>query len=87
MFTLLEYAGALGLLAAFGLSQAGRWPTASYRYQALNTVAAGALMAAALAGGQFGFAVLNGAWAAVSAHALWMHRRAGESPGARAGRG
>lgn len=86
MLAALEYAGAVGVLVAFGLSQAGRWSTGSYRYQAVNTVAGLALMIAATAGGQFGFAALNAAWAVIGAHALLTHRRDREPRGARGGR-
>jgi len=63
------------VLAAFGLSQAGRWSTESYRYQAVNTSAGLVLMSAGIASRQFGFVVLNGVWALIGAHALLTHHR------------
>lgn len=81
---MLEYVGAVGVLAAFALAQTGRWPTGAYRYQALNTVSGGALAVAGIVSRQWGFVALNGAWAVIGAHGLATHRRQRRAQGERA---
>ncbi|MDQ6807167.1 MAG: hypothetical protein M3065_19925 [Actinomycetota bacterium] len=76
MFAIIEWAGAVGVLAAFALSQAGTWPTAGYRYQAVNLVSGVGLTVAGVASGQWGFVTLNGAWALIAAYGLLAHRDA-----------
>jgi hypothetical protein len=61
----LGWVGALGVLAAYGLLTAGRWESASVRYQGANTVFAGALLVWAISISAWQSALLNGVWAAV----------------------
>ena len=70
MFAIVEWAGAVGVLGAFALSQAGRWPTAGYRYQAVNLISGVGLAVAGVDSGQWGFVTLNCAWAAIAASGL-----------------
>ena len=81
MLAILEYAGAVGVLAAFALAQAGRWSTDGRRYEVVNTVAGVALATAGVASRQWGFVVLNGAWAAIGAHGLLTRRGRRRPPG------
>lgn len=61
----LGWVGALGVLAAYGLLTAGRWESASLRYQGANTVFAAALLVWAISISAWQSALLNGVWAAV----------------------
>ena len=80
-FAILEYVGAAGILVAFWLSQTGIWRPADYRFLALNALSGAALTAAAVAGGQWGFAVLNCAWTVIAAYGLARLRRGRPRPG------
>lgn len=64
----VEIAGAVMVLAAYALSQAGRLDLTSPRYLLLNVIGSAALTASALAGRDWGFVILNGTWGLV---ALW----------------
>ncbi len=66
----LQWSGAIVVLIAFGLSQAGRWLASSYRYLVLNLIGGIALSAAAALTHQWGFALLEGVWALVAAWGL-----------------
>lgn len=70
VFAILEWAGAAGVLLAYALSQAGRWPTAGYRYQAVNFISGVGLAAAGVASSQWGFVALNVGWAVIAASGL-----------------
>ena len=74
-FAVLEYVGAVGILVAFWLSQTGTWRPADSRFLALNALSGAGLTAAAVAGGQWGFVVLNGAWTVIGAYGLARLRR------------
>jgi len=67
---LLQIAGALVVLVAFAASQAGRLDARSVPYLVANVVGAGLLAALALVGRDWGFVLLEGVWAAVSAASL-----------------
>ena len=63
----VQIPGALLILAAFALSQFGLIPQHSLRYQLLNLVGSTLLGLDAYFGEQWGFLMLEGAWAAISA--------------------
>ena len=58
MSELLQWAAAIVVLVAFGLSQWGVWSVASYRYLWFNFVGGAGLSAAAALSSQWGFVVL-----------------------------
>jgi hypothetical protein len=62
---LLGWAGALGILAAYGLLTVGRWRGDSLRYQGVNTVAAVALVIWAVSISAWQSVLLNVVWASV----------------------
>ncbi len=64
---LFQVAGALAILVPFGWSQLGSLDPASLRYLVLNFSGSALLAALAGASDQWGFLVLEGCWAAVSA--------------------
>jgi hypothetical protein len=70
MEQVVQIAGAVLVLAAFWLAQVGRLDQRSYAYLALNLVGSGALAFLALITAQWGFLLLEGAWAVVSAWGL-----------------
>ena len=75
MGQLLQIAGAVAVLAAFALAQAGRLDGTSRPYLLLNLAGSAVLAAEAYLGAQWGFLLLEAAWAAVSARGL-LRRRA-----------
>lgn len=86
MEPIVQILGALLILAAFVLAQAGRVATDSLRYLAPNLVGSGVLAFDAYAGNEWGFLLLEGAWAVVSAASalkaalVWRARRLESSP-------
>ncbi|MDI3390068.1 hypothetical protein QIS99_28325 [Streptomyces sp. B-S-A8] len=62
----LQLVGALLILASFVLAQAGRLAFGSARYLWLNFIGSSLLAIDAVAGEQWGFALLEGAWALYS---------------------
>jgi len=58
--------GALLILLPFAGSQVGRLATASLAYQGLNLIGSSILTAVAAIERQYGFLLLEGAWAVVS---------------------
>jgi hypothetical protein len=77
MESLLQVAGALLVLAAFILAQAGRLRQDAPAYLVLNVVGSLLLAALALHGSDWGFLLLEGAWALVSAWSLTRVLRGG----------
>ena len=75
MGQLLQLAGALAVLAAFALVQTGRIETSSRTSLVLNLAGSAVLAVEAYLGAQWGFLLLEAAWAAVSAHGLLRRRR------------
>ena len=71
---LLQMAGALMVLAGFALAQARRIDATSRGYLLLNLVGSAVLAVEAYLGSQWGFLLLEGAWALVSAWGI-AHRR------------
>ena len=74
MGQLLQIAGAVAVLVAFALAQAGRLDPASRPYLLLNLAGSAVLAAEAYLGAQWGFLLLEAAWAAVSARGLLQRR-------------
>ena len=73
METLIELVGALLILSAFVLAQAGRLSPASLVYLFLNLGGSGILAVVAAFDGDTGFLLLEGVWAAVSAYSIVRH--------------
>lgn len=67
MSQLVQVAGSLLILAAFVLSQLGRVRATSYSYLVLNEVGSAVLAVCALRDQQWGFLLLEGVWALVTA--------------------
>jgi len=70
MAALLQVLGAIGILVPFAANQFGRMATDSYTYLWLNAIGSGLLAVLAAAGEQWGFLLLEGVWAIVSAWGL-----------------
>jgi hypothetical protein len=75
MHEIVQVAGALAVLAAFVLAQAGVLDARSGRYLWLNLAGAGTLAVDAWLQGQPGFLLLEVVWAAVSAAGLVRRSR------------
>jgi hypothetical protein len=67
---MIQIAGALLILAAFIAAQAGRVDPHSRRYLVLNLAGSSVLAYDALHGQEWGFLILEAAWAIVSAWSL-----------------
>jgi hypothetical protein len=67
----LQVAGALLILGAFVLAQLGRLRTSAVAYLWPNLVGSAILAVLAALGSNWGFLLLEGAWAIVSAWSLW----------------
>jgi hypothetical protein len=70
MHALVQIAGALAVLAAFALAQLGLLDQRARSYLVLNLAGAAVLAVDAWLGAQWGFLLLEGAWALVSAWGL-----------------
>jgi len=68
--SLVQIAGSLLILVPFVLVQLGRLRTDTGVYAVLNLVGSAVLAVDALHGQQWGFLLLEGTWAVVSAYAL-----------------
>ena len=79
MDQLVQLGGAVLVLAAFALQQGGRLDGRSRTYLALNLVGSGLLAFEAAVGRQWGFLLLEGVWAAVSAWSLVAVMRTGRT--------
>ncbi|MDI1459397.1 hypothetical protein QEZ54_00300 [Catellatospora sp. KI3] len=71
----LQIAGALTVLGGYVAAQLGRTTTRSIGYLIANTVGAGLLAWLAWLGRDWGFLLLEGTWAAVSAVSLGLALR------------
>jgi hypothetical protein len=75
MEQLISVAGALLILAAYVLNQLGRLDRTDAVYNWMNLVGSVILTVVAWRGAQWGFVLLEGVWAAVSAVPLVRRRR------------
>ncbi len=77
MHSTIQIAASLLILVPFILTQAGRLTPSSRTYLVLNLVGSTVLAIDALRGAQWGFLLLEGAWAIVSAVSLvrWRAQR------------
>jgi hypothetical protein len=66
VYEAVQIAGSLLILLAFGAGLAGRLDQTGYRYLVLNAVGSAALAATAVISLEWGFILLEGAWATVS---------------------
>lgn len=66
----VQLTGSLAILVPFVLVQLGRLRTGSLPYALANALGSGVLAFDALHGGQWGFLLLEGVWALVSAGSL-----------------
>ncbi len=74
---IISLVGAFLILLPFAASQMGRLAVRSRRYQALNLAGSSALALVAVVERQYGFIVLEGVWAIMSAVGLWRVVRRG----------
>jgi hypothetical protein len=74
MLQVIQVAGALAILAAFVLAQAGVLGQSSRPYLVLNVAGAGVLAVLAYLERQWGFLLLEGVWTLVAAYGLLVHR-------------
>lgn len=70
MLVALQIVGALLILAPFTAQQLGKLTAESAAYLWPNLVGSGALAILAVLNGQWGFVLLEGVWAAVTARSL-----------------
>jgi hypothetical protein len=70
MVQAVSVAGAVLILVPFAASQFQRLSTTSLAYQTMNLIGAAALTAVAVIESQYGFILLEGTWALVSAAGL-----------------
>ena len=71
----LQWLGAAGVLAAFALSQRGIWSIDGPPYLTTNLAAGVSLLVAAVLTSHWGFAFLEGAWAAIALRGLYLRGR------------
>jgi hypothetical protein len=83
MDQVVQVAGSLLVLAAFALAQWGLFDQKSLVYLVLNTVGSAVLAIMAMIGHQWGFLLLEGVWAIVSAISLGQVFRVRRSAGVR----
>lgn len=82
MDQVVQLSGAVAVLAAFILAQVGRLDDRSQAYLVLNLIGSAAMAGVAAATAQWGFLLLEGTWAVVSAAALARHLLAGRASAA-----
>jgi len=81
MEQLVQIVGALLILLAFAGAQAGRLDQRSISYLVLNLIGSIILAVLAAVDSQYGFLLLEGVWALVSAWSLQQELRAASAPG------
>jgi hypothetical protein len=80
MIQALSVAGAILILLPFAASQLGKLSTESLAYQWMNLVGSSGLTTVAIIESQYGFILLEGTWAVVSAGGLIRVLRRRQSP-------
>jgi hypothetical protein len=75
MDQVVQVIGALMILIAYGAAQAGRWSTDALVYLWLNLVGSVILSVLAATSENWGFLLLEGVWAIVTAASLIKRRR------------
>lgn len=75
MEQLVQIAGAILILAAYAGAQMGKLDQRSLSYLWLNLVGSIILAILAAVDNQYGFLLLEGVWAVVSAWSLWQEMR------------
>ena len=81
MATAVQIVGALLVLGAFALAQAGRWSPETPAYLIVNLVGAAILATSAFVNAQWGFVLLNATWALVAAVGLIRRPASGRGAG------
>jgi hypothetical protein len=74
MDQVIQVVGALMILTAYAAAQTGRWSTDNLRYLWLNLVGSVILAVLAAISSNWGFLLLEGVWAIVTAHSLLKQR-------------
>jgi hypothetical protein len=72
----IQVIGALMILVAYAAAQTGRWSTDAWLYLWLNFFGSLILAVLAAISENWGFLLLEGVWAIVTAHSLIKRRRA-----------
>ena len=80
MGQMVQISGSVLILVSFGLAQLQQLSTQSLPYLTLNLAGSAILAASAAAGAQWGFLLLEGAWAAVSTLGLVVAARRRQTP-------
>jgi hypothetical protein len=75
MDQVIQVIGAVMILIAYAAAQAGRWSTDSLIYLILNLIGSAVLAVLAAASKNWGFLLLEGIWAIVTAASLLNRRR------------
>jgi hypothetical protein len=75
MDQVIQVIGAVMILIAYAAAQAGRWSTDSLVYLILNLIGSAILAVLAAASENWGFLLLEGVWAIVTAASLLQRRR------------
>jgi hypothetical protein len=81
VYDAIQIVGSLLILAAFVAAQLGRLDQSSYRYLVANAVGSAVLAATAVVNLEWGFILLEGAWALMSIYSI-ARRATGRSPAA-----
>jgi hypothetical protein len=75
MLQVVQVIGAILILLGYVVVLAERWSPQSRSNLAVNFVGSAILAVLALLGSQWGFLLLEGVWAVVSANGLWLSFR------------
>jgi hypothetical protein len=70
-YQLISIVGAVVILSAYGAQQMKKLHAESVAYQLMNFIGGTCLCIAAVAAQQYGFIILEGTWAVLSAWGLW----------------